>query len=398
MRGEMSYLTELKSKEWKPGEWIFINKLVWGFPEIQNVLKTFEQDWMGAGEFNVLVEKKLAELVGRKYFYLVNSGSAAIELAVQTLIQTGKIKQRDNVLHPMLTFPTSISSAIMAGLNPIYIDVGRGTYNIATDKIKDTFDWNNINLAIIPALLGNIPDIDELLKYLDGRPLILDCCDTLGGTWGDKHIMGYGDIACTSFYGSHHISAFGVGGGIATDNDEYAEIIKSMIFWGRDFSETSFIKRYSYKSIGLDAQMTNVQAAFLLAQLDKLPGYIERREYVFKQLQGIFSRKLSHFILPERTSDRAWPSWFAYPITLSSIANFTRDEFVEYLQRNKIEIRPPMTLITENLPYHNPNIFLGDYPNADRAYNHGLFIPAFAMPDAQLEYYLNILRNFVKKL
>src|SRR5690606_14094921 len=146
------------------------------------------------------------------------------------------------------------------------------------------------------------------------------------------------------------------------------------------------------RSIGLDAQMSAVQAAFGVAQFERLPEYLGQREAIFRRLQNLFSRYLDYFVLPTRVSSKADISWFCYPITLTPQAPFSREFFVKYLLNNKIEIRP---IMAGNLTNHEPYSAVDYYStnntrNSDVVSRRGFFIPSCPMPIEQLEYYLEI--------
>lgn len=401
----MSYF-DLKSKEWKRGDWTYINKLQWGEPELEKIVDVLNSDWFaGNSKYNTEFENKVKEFSGLKYFQSTNSGSSGLEVAILSLIQKGLWKPGDKILHPVLTFPTSISAAINVGLIPVYADVGEGTYVLSDESIEKAFDrYPDIAGAIVPALLGNTPNIDLLLEKLNGKPLVLDSCDVMGTKWRGREVATYGTFAAYSFYGSHHISTFGVGGGVGTNEVEYSEIIRSLVFWGRDFSTDgldlvqNFLRRYSYSSVGLDAQMSAVQAAFGLAQMDRLSEYLGQREAIFRRLQNTFNRYLDYFILPTRASDKADISWFCYPITLTPNAPFSREFFAKYLLENKIEIRPIMANILDHQPFSD-----GDYRliektrNADIVARRGFFIPNCPMNSEQLENYIFVIESFLKR-
>jgi len=279
--------------------WIYINKFIFGDLEKQKVNEVINGNWFaGNSKFNVEFENCIKRFANIKHFQLTNSGSSALEIAIQVLIQSGRIKPGDLFLHPLITFPTSLSSAVMAGLVPVFVDSDPGTYQISTEGIKQALqEYPGIKLAIIPALFGNIPDMDVLKESLGDRYLIVDSCDTIGSKWEDKEFISYGDMGAYSFYSSHHISTM-VGGGLATNNDEFYELAKSMTFWGRDFSTDNlslvenFLKRYTYRTLGLDAQLNSISAGIGLAQMEKLPDIIGRRKYVFTKLQKLFMTKL----------------------------------------------------------------------------------------------------------
>ena len=397
---------KLKNKEWQPGDAILINTLQWGKPELEELVKALMDNWFaGNSQANKRYEQKSKDYLGFKYYHATNSGSSALEIAIQVLIQSGKLRYGDRILHPILTFPTSIASSIMAGLVPVYVDVGVGTYVIDTTNIKEIIEKYDIKAAVIPALLGNAPHIDELKQALEDKPLIIDSCDVIGTKWRGQEIGTFGDMACYSTYGSHHISTAGVGGGIGTNDEKYFEMIQSMVFWGRDFSVdgegqlTSFLKRYTYKTIGLDAQLSALQAAFGIAQWDRLPEFLGQREYLFRKLYNLFILYNKYFILPQRVNDVADISWFCFPLTIKKDAPFNREFFVKYLLENNIEIRPIMAgNLLDNPPYQKVNYrTTGTYKNAIDVSLRGFFLPACPMGQEQSNYYLEILENFLKR-
>jgi len=402
----MGYL-DLKNKQWQKGDWTFINKLVWDEKELLSLVDCLSGDWFGGNsKFNKKFEALLCNFTGIKHAQTTNSGSAALEIAVQTLVQSGVWKRGDKILHPGLTFPTSIASAILAGLVPVFVDVDEGTYVISEKEVAKALEIHpDIKGAIIPALLGNAPNMDKIKELLGDRKIILDSCDVMGTKWDEKEIGSYGDFAAYSFYGSHHLSTAGVGGALVTNNDEWATAVESMTFWGRDFSTDSldptenFLRRYSYRTIGLDAQMSAMQAAFGLAQFERLPEFIGERETVYRRVHRVFERYQDYFILPQRTDIKARVSWFCFPLTLKPGIPFSREFFVRFLLENKIEIRPIMAgNLTNHLPYSViPHEIVGDLHQSDIVSRRGFFIPACPMQSDQLESYIQVLEAFLRK-
>lgn len=404
----MSLKQVLTSLPWSSGMKHYINKLQWGEPEVQNVVNVLYGDWFGGNsEYNKAFEAKLVKFSGHKYAQTTNSGSAALELAIQALLQTGRIKKGAKFLAPRLNFPTSISAAIMAGCVPVYVDVGVATYVIDADCAERALNEHpDIEFAIIPALIGNAPNMDRLTTILGNRPIVMDSCDVMGTKWDRKEIAGYATIACYSFYGSHHISTFGVGGGVVTSDEELFEFIHSLTFWGREFKwdkeqdeVVAFLNRYRYKTLGMDAQMSAVQAAFGLAQFDRLPMYVYERWKHKTELDDIFRRYQGYFILPERTHEKADVSWFGYPLLIKPNRTFTRYDFVKFLLSKNVEIRPIFTDLLDNEPFQKaPYYLVGEYPNAIYTNANGVFIPSFPMGDEQKEEYHQIIREFLRKL
>lgn len=397
-------------QEWQPGDPVLINRIVWGQPELGQIQEVLDNDWFGPGKKVTEFGQSLADFTKIKYCQPVNSGSSALMLAVRAMMELGKWAPGDFILHPALTFPTSIAPAIQCGLIPVFVDVNPHTYQIDLNQAERAIDvyGDKIKGAIIPHLLGNICDMDALLGLLDWRPLIEDCCDTLGGYYDGKHVGSFGEVAAFSFYGSHHITTGGVGGALMTNNAKVYDLAKSMTHWGRtDYSLITdvykrFSKRYWYETLGYDYQMTELQAAFGIAQLGRLDKANELRMKRFYELDRFFSVKLhldNYFYLPYTDSDEAAPSWFAYPLTIKPHAPFDRHELVTYLIANKIEIRP---LFTGNILSHpafrrlsNEQVRLvGALVKSVWIGRRSLFLPAWGMSDGEMAYMLEVLEKF----
>jgi CDP-6-deoxy-D-xylo-4-hexulose-3-dehydrase len=338
------------------------------------------------------------------------------------MLELGYWKPGDYIIHPLLTFPTSITPAIRAGLIPVFVDINPLTYQIDAQEMEGAFSIvslmgrfnkpHKIRGAIIPHLLGNICDMKLLSEVLDRYdcPLIEDCCDTLGGYYDDKHVGSFGDVAAFSFYGSHHITTGGVGGALVTGRKDIYDIAKSMTHWGRtDYDKLGdtyerFEKRYWYETLGHDFQMTELQAAFGIVQLARVKGANKLRAKRWQQLDEFFrSRQLEDwFYLPQTQSGLAKvnPSWFAYPITIKEDAPFEREVLAMHLIENKIEIRP---IFTGNIMRHpafkhlierKRAIIAGPTKTATHIGENGLFLPAWGMSDREMGYMLDVLETF----
>ncbi len=389
-------------KKWeKVGDHHLINRIQWGEEERKALVKVLQGDWFGYSGPNKDLERKMSEYTTIPYVHLTNSGSAAVETGLLALKHDGRWRPGDKVIHPVTTFATSISSAINLGLTPVFIETKPYTYVSDPEQVSAAVErYPDVRGMILPHLLGNVPDLEKILKVLGKtRFLLEDCCDTLGSKFKDKHVGTYGDVAAYSFYASHHITTGGVGGAVATNDKKLSGVIKSLIFWGRDFrpSDDEFLKRYTYETLGTDSQMSALQAAFGLKQIDRLPRFVEERKRQFGEMTKLFEEYES-FHLPQ-VHPKAQPSWFSYPLTLKESAPFDRSEFARYLTVNKIEVRPLMCgNITKQRPFERAewlSLNGKDFPVGDDIEKRSLFVPCWGMPENQKQDYYHLLRKFL---
>ena len=393
----------------KKGDLHLMNRIQWDDGELESMMLPFHQDWHGYGNAQQTLEKKLAEFTNVKYFNLTNSGSTAITTGLKVFKEQGRFKYGDKVLHPITTFPTSISPAIDYGAIPVYIETKPGRYVVDEEQVERAIRKHpDIVGMILPHLLGNIPNMDKIKASLGERWLIEDSCDTMGGYFKGKHIGSFGDFVAFSFYGSHHITTAGVGGSIGTNDEKLSKLAKSIIFWGHDYTthdnkktNTDFLNRYATETIGNDFQMSGIQAGFGLSQMKKLDKFIKARAKQFEELDTIFHEKGgNNFVLPNSDPDSS-PSWFSYPLVVKDDAPFTRKDFVDYLTENHVEIRPIMCgNIIKQPPFAKAKRITLDgdkFPIADSIESGGFFIPAWGMPENQKEDYYEVLNKFLGK-
>jgi len=318
--------------------------------------------WLTAGRYADKFEKGLASFLGIKYCLLTNSGSSANLLAISALtsplLRNRQLNPGDEVITTACGFPTTLNPIIQNNLMPVFVDVGLGTYNIQAEKIEKAITKKT--KAIFTAhTLGNPVDIGKIKKVINKYNLwwIEDNCDALGSQYKGRYTGTFGDMSTSSFYPPHHLT-MGEGGAVLTDNPLLRRIILSFRDWGRDcwcdpghdntckrrFSQKfgdlpyGYDHKYVYSHIGYNLKVTDMQAAIGVAQLEKLPRFIEARRKNFAFFMKNFNKYGDYLILPE-AEEGSSPSWFGFPILVKESAPFTRNDIVNYLEGNRIATR-----------------------------------------------------------
>ena len=280
-----------------------------GAPELKNMVEASLDGWLTTGRFNEAFEQRLANFIGVKHALTTNSGSSANLLAFSALTspQLGEraIKLGDEVISVAAGFPTTVNPILQYGAVPVFVDVHIPTYNIDPALIEAAIS-DKTKAIMLAHTLGNPYDLNKIVhiakKY--NLWLIEDCCDALGSTYDGKSVGTFGDIGTLSFYPAHHIT-MGEGGAVFTQNSDLKRIIESFRDWGRDCycqpgKDNTCGKRfgwqlgtlpfgydhkYTYSHPGYNLKISDMQAACGLAQLDRLPGFIEARKQNFNLLR-----------------------------------------------------------------------------------------------------------------
>lgn len=328
---------------------------VFGKEEISAVSGVMQTPMIVPGPKVKEFEQEIAKLFGKRFGVMVNSGSSANLIAFELL----KLPPGSEVITPVLTFGTTLSPMIQKGLVPAFCDVVLGSYQIDIDQVESMIT-NKTKAILVPSLIGNIPDFQLLRKVADQYKLWLieDSCDTLGATIDGVPTGTYTDISTTSFYASHVITTGGHGGMVSFNEESWWERAKTLVGWGRSSAknETEAIEsrfniqvdgipydsKFVFDEIGYNFQSTDLDAAFGLAQLEKLDEFSQIRKDNFKNLFEFFVKYDQFFHLPIQ-DPRVDTPWLAFPIIVKKHAPFTRRDLAVYLEQHDVQTRPLFT-------------------------------------------------------
>ena len=233
-----------------------------------------------AGNVVKSFEREFAEYIGVKHAIAVNSGTAALHVAIAAL----NIGPGDEVIVSPFTFIATASSVLHNNAIPIFADIDNSTYTLEPDSVKVKI--TDRTKAIIPVHLAGITaDMDPLLEIAkeNNIAVIEDACQSHGAKYKGKQVGSIGDLGTFSFYPSKNMTT-GEGGIITTNSDKLAEQCRLL----RHHGEPSW---YVYNRLGWNYRMTEIQGAIGRVQLKKLNGYIKIRndnaKYVSEAIRNI---------------------------------------------------------------------------------------------------------------
>jgi len=389
--------------------------------EINNLMDASKEFWLTNGRYTKQFEEGLADFIGVKHAIFTNSGSSANLLAVSALtspeLKESRLLPGDEVITTACGFPTTLNPIIQNGLVPVFVDVELGTYNPSIRMIEDAIS-SKTKAIFLPHTLGNPLDITEIMSIAakDSLWVIEDNCDALGSTYKGFQTGSFGHLSTCSFYPAHHITT-GEGGAVLTNHAILKKILLSFRDWGRDcwcdtgkddtckhrftqqFGELpeGYDHKYVYSHIGYNLKATDMQAAIGVTQLEKLPGFIERRKINFERLWTGLSDLQQHIILP-MVIPEAEPSWFAFPITVREDAPFTRSDIVAFLEENKIATRMLFGgNLTKQPAYKDSQYRIsGTLKNTDAVMNRTFMVGVYpGITDEMMDYMIGAFKAFL---
>jgi CDP-6-deoxy-D-xylo-4-hexulose-3-dehydrase len=364
------YINDKNSKQ----EWIAGKDLVqyagpyFTSDEYVAAVKSILSGWLVLGAEGTRLESRLPKRFGKKLGILTNSGSSAnlLMMAALTSKRGMNLGKGTKVITPIAGFPTTINPILQLGFEPVFIDIELESLNLDLDQLEQAcINHPDAKVVTFAHVLGNPPDMNRLMEIVEKYNLVLleDCCDALGSYYDGKPLGSFGKMASCSFYPAHHIT-MGEGGFVACNDMETERILRSFRDWGRgcycvgkqnqlecgmcgtrfnnwlpSLPEHVFDHKYVYEEIGYNLKPTEMQAAMGFVQMMKLEeiGQIRRKNHA--AIVDIFKPYEQYFHLPKATPNSD-PDWFAVAITVKDGVSFTRADFCQYLESNKIQTRP----------------------------------------------------------
>ena len=381
--------------------------------EISSVVRKLKKTTQ-MGEAVSNFEKKIAKYFGKKYGLMVNSGSSALILAIESL----KLKKGSEIIVPCLNFGTAVSSILICGHKPVFVDAEIETLQIDISKIVKKIT-KKTKAIMVPNLIGNVPDWKKIHNIAKKFNLIVieDSADTLGASINDKPTGIYSDISITSFYGSHIISCAGNGGMLLTNNKQYYEKAKVLRSWGRmstlmndseniikrlniKLEGVDYDKKFVFSELGYNFEPSEIGAAFGLVQLKKFKKFMILRNGNFKKHINFFKKLSDYFIVPT-IYENVKTNFLAYPIILKT-KKFNRKDLQIFLENNNIQTRP---IFSGNILRHpafvnlisNKNK-LNQFKNADYIMKNGILIGCHqALKNKDIQYIHSKIKQFISK-
>jgi dTDP-4-amino-4,6-dideoxygalactose transaminase len=346
--------------------------------EIQAVVETLRSGWLTTGSKVKQFEEDFASYVGSRHAVAVNSGTAALHLALEAI----GLQEGDEVLVPTMTFAASAEVVLYFKAKPVLVDCRRDTMNVDPEQIEKAITAKT--KAIMPVHIGGQPcDLDRILEIARVHHLkvIEDAAHALPTYYRGRMVGTIGDITCFSFYATKTITT-GEGGMATTENAEWAERMRIMSLhgishdaWKRYTAEGSWY--YEILHPGYKYNLTDVAAALGVQQLKKCEQFWQLRQRCanwynegFKDLPEV----TVPFVMPE-----VQHAWHLYIIQLNlEQLRLSRNEFIARLRQENIGTG--VHFIPLHLhPYYRDTFGYRpeDFPNASAVFQRIISLPIY---------------------
>jgi UDP-2-acetamido-2-deoxy-ribo-hexuluronate aminotransferase len=255
------------------------------------------------------LEEKLAAYTGAKYCITCANGTDALQIAQMAL----GIGPGDEVITPGFTYIATAETVALLGAKPVYVDIDPRTYNLDPALLEDAITPRT--KAIIPvSLYGQCADFDVInaIAAKHGLAVIEDAAQSFGATYKGRKSCNLTTIACTSFFPSKPLGAYGDGGAIFTNDPELARVMRQIARHGQD-------RRYHHIRVGINSRLDTLQAAVLLPKLAIFDEELALRQ----QAAARYNTLLTHVIAGGARQSM-------HPIQLPHIEPHTNSAWAQY--------------------------------------------------------------------
>ncbi|MEV3964208.1 DegT/DnrJ/EryC1/StrS family aminotransferase [Nocardia sp. NPDC050193] len=363
------------------------------------------------------MERRVAELYGKKLGLMCNSGSSALYLALELL----DLPKGSEIITSPLTFSTDVSPIVRGGWIPVFVDVEPDTYNADVSKIEELIT-DRTKAILLPNLAGNAPDWDAIRVLADkyGLKVIEDSCDCIGTSLHGTKTGSRSDITVTSFAMAHIITCAGQGGMVCVDDEKLRDRGLMLRRWGRrsephlfgsevartgrvfreDLDGVAYDNDFIFDVLPWNFEPSELGAAFGLVQLSKLDKNYARRAEIFEAFSTAFGSYPELFRLP-RPLPGFHTAWLCYPVTIREDAGFARSDLQEHLEAAGIDTRTVWSgnvtrhPMMRNVEYRIPE---GGLPNADEVFERAMSLGmSHGTTDEELEHVVATIHEFAGK-
>ena len=370
-----------------------------GDAEINSIVETLRSGWLTTGQKVKRFEADFARYVGCSHVVAVNSGTAALHLALEAV----GIEEGDEVIVPTMTFTATAEVVLYFKARPVLVDCEPNTLNLDLNKIEQAITPKT--RAMIPVHMAGQPcAMDKIVEIARKHNLkvIEDAAHALPARYQGRTVGTIGDITCFSFYATKTITT-GEGGMATTENPEWAKRMRMMSLhgishdaWNRYTKEGSWYYEVIYP--GFKYNLTDLAAAIGLEQLKKCDQFYEARRRIARRYDQAFS-DLPEVQIPSSASD-VQHAWHLYIIQLRlERLKIDRTTFIKALSEHNIGTSVHFIPLHLHPFYKNTYGYRPtDFPQATAVFEAIISLPIYpSMKEESVDYVIGTVKKLIEE-
>ena len=360
--------------------------------EKEAVVEALDGDYITRGPTVDEFERRVAELVGVDHAIATTSGTTALHLAGDA----AGFGPGDEVITTPLTFASTANAATYNDATPVFADIDPHRRTLDPEAVREQITDNTV--GIIPMhYAGHPADIERLLDVADEHDLtvIWDACHAFGGSWREEPLGAQRDMAMFSFHPVKNVTT-GEGGMVVTDADELAARLRRLRSFDMNYEPEGHAEEPWYQvteGLGYNYNVTDLQAALGLAQLDRLDEFKQRRDEIIDQYNAAFAEIEGVRTPPEPVE--ADPMYHLYAVEIGESFGCDRKTFVNAMHDENIGVQ------VHYVPLHYHTYFqeefgyeAGQFPETEAVYDGLVSLPLHAeMDDSDVDDVVTAVRQ-----
>ncbi len=355
--------------------------------EIQLINQVLRTRYLSIGPMIERFEGAMANYIGTKHAVGVNSGTAGLHLCIRA---TG-VGEGDEVITTPFSFVASANCILFERARPVFVDIDPETLNVDAEKIEEKITPRT--KALLPVhVFGQPCDMDKLIaiaaKY--DLPVIEDACEAIGAEYKGRKAGTFGRCAVFSFYPNKQMTT-GEGGVIVTDDEEWADLFRSLRNQGRG-RDGGWL---THEQLGYNYRLDELSSALGVAQLERIEELLAKRDKVAQMYNELLAD--TDGVKVPCVSPQVRMSWFVYVVRLAS--GIDRDRVMARLEEKGVASRPYFSPIHLQPFYRQMFGFKeGDFPITEAVARSTLALPFHGNLDEEsVEYVCDALGEIISQ-
>jgi perosamine synthetase len=366
--------------------------------DIEAVIAILRSDWLTTGPTIGRFEQALAAFIGVEHAVAISNGTSALHAAMYAI----GVGPGDEVIVPAMTFAASANAAVYQGATPIFADVDPQTLLIDPASVEVRLTAHTRAIVAVD-YAGQPCDYAALRQICDAHrlTLIADSCHAIGGSYQGQRVGAIADLSTFSFHPVKHITT-GEGGAITTRNAEWATKMRYFRNHGITTDHRQRAEKgsffYEMVDLGYNYRMTDIQAALGISQLQKLPGWIVRRQAIAAAYDHAFAALPA--VEPLRVAVDVEHAYHLYVVQFA-LDQLAVDRAAIFTALREAGLGVQVHYIPVHYhPYYRKRFGYGPglCPKAEAAYERIVSLPIFpAMDDADIQRVIDTVGTIVNQ-
>lgn len=379
------------------------NKIYYGHQyiddkDIQAVVDVLKSDYLTCGPKIAELEQRLCEVTGAKYAVVCSNGTAALHIACMA----AGVSEEDEVITTPITFAASANCALYCGARPVFADINEKTYNLDPGEVEKKIT-ERTKAVVAVDFTGQAVELDGFQRICKEKNLVLieDGAHSIGTKYKGAGVGSIADMTTFSFHPVKTVTG-GEGGAVLTNSKEYYE--KLLLYRAHGITRIPELLEheshggwyYEQIDLGMNYRMTDIQAALILSQLDKLDLFSNRRKEIVSRYNQAFGELPEIIVQEEIEESDTTRHLYILRLNLERL-KCTRREFFEAMGAEGVCCNVHYIPVYYHPYYERLGYAKGICPKAEKLYEEMMSLPLYyGMKDQDVEDVITAVKKVVE--